>query len=491
MKLNKLFLAMSLVGASAAMTGCGGSSSSDSPDVVDPVAQGKTTNPVQAPIEAGDSCGTVGTQSGLELLMENGTYLPLCDLNGSITENATLTADNVYRLNGYITVGSGHAELGDSDKSDAEVKQAVKDAGVTLTVDAGVHFRSSGRGSLIITRGSKISAQGTADAPIVMSSFDSGYDGQGEWGGLVIQGFAKNNKCGEGSLDVLCNTADEAGTGYHGGDDDADNSGSISHLIVAEGGYEVAPDSEVNGITLHSVGYGTSIENVMVYNNADDGIEWFGGAVNIKNLILIDNSDESLDWDDGYRGNVQFALVRQGLVNKGDHGIEADNKGLSNTATPISNPTIANVTFQTGPEGADDLFRFKLGTQGTLVNIAADNYKECVRVEHVETQVTLTNLLAECGSYSETENVYVTAKEGALASQVSGVPTASATVELGSAFEVTGGNAAVTSIEPASANGSTAFFTATDYVGAVNPNVTAAENAWFAWAAKTIPAAFE
>ena len=145
-----------------------------------------------------------------------------------------------------------------------------------------------------------------------MSSEDAGYEGQGEWGGLVLQGFAQNNQCvAEYAADEICNTDDEAGTGFHGGEDDADNSGTIKYLIVAEGGFEVAPDSEVNGITLHSVGYGTTLENLAVLNNADDGVEFFGGAANIKNLVLVDNGDESIDWDDGYRGNIQFSYVLQ------------------------------------------------------------------------------------------------------------------------------------------------------------------------------------
>jgi hypothetical protein len=503
MKLNKLFLAMSVIGASAAMTGCG--SDSDSSD----------------PAPEAVACATVGLDEG-QTLEVNGVDLPLCELRDNIAQDVTLTSDYVYRLNGYITVGSGHGEL----ELDTEAeKTAIQDAGVTLTVEPGTHFRSSGRGSLIISRGSEIVANGTATAPIVMSSYDAGYTGQGEWGGLVLQGFAKNNECGDGatgSVAVGCDTADEAGTGFHGGNDDADSSGSISHLIVAEGGYEVAPDSEVNGITLHSVGYGTSIENVMIYGNADDGIEFFGGAANVKNIILIDNGDESLDWDNGWRGNVQFALIRQGLLNEGDHGIEADTAGPSNSALPESNPVIANATFQeNAAQGADDLFRFKKGTEGTLINVAADGYEECVKAEGSDVDVTLTNVVAECGAYDTSSENFnfeyvtggvkvdatadtpvtaddvVTADNAAVASLTfsAGVDAdtfGSATVDLGNAFEVTGNNGTLAQA-PAfnSANGSTNFLTATSYVGAVDPTVTDAANAWWAWAADVIPAAFQ
>ncbi len=517
MKLNKLFLAMSVMGASAAMTGCGSSSSGGS----DPVP-GTDSNPVTRALDTytiNEVCSTVALHSGDEILMEDGSYLPLCELTGTIEEDATLSSDFVYRLNGYVTVGSGSVDL----DSAAEVT-STKTNGIKLTVEAGTHFRSSGKGSLIVARGSEIDVQGTAAAPVVMSSKDAGFSGSGEWGGLVLQGFAKNNQCPENSEAVVCNVLDEADTGVHGGNDDADSSGSISHLIIAEGGFEIRTDEEVNGITLHSVGYGTSIENVMVYGNADDGIEFFGGAVNVKNIILIDNNDESLDWDDGFRGNVQFALIRQGVAVEGDHGIEADTAGPANDSLPESAPTIANVTFQeVDTEGADDLFRFKKGTEGTLINIAADNYHECVKAEGSDVSVKLINVVAECDAYETASdnfnfeyltggkkvaaatgnNAAVTAEDVLAADNtasasvtmdtgIDGNTIGAATVELGNAFEVTGNNGVLATAPVfTSANASAGFLTSTAYVGAVDPAVTDASNAWWAWAAEVIPAAFQ
>ena len=493
MELNKLTLAM-LMAASVALTGCG----SDDDDDNDPGqgqqvgggdqggSDGSAITADQLYINDGDQtigsvCATVGVQSGVAIRTSAGTeasnFTPVCDLNGTVAENATLTTDYVYRLNGYVTVGNGNGEL----ESDSTV------ANVTLTVNEGVQFRSSGRGSLVISRGSDIVANGTAENPIVMSSVDFGYDGSGEWGGLVLQGYAQNNQCGSSTP---CNVADEAGTGFHGGTADDDNSGTLSYVIVTEGGFEVAPNSEVNGITLHSVGYGTTINNIMVNGNSDDGIEFFGGAANVKNLILVDNQDESIDWDHGYRGNIQFALIRQGVTAEGDHGIEADNDGSDFTNTPISNPTLANITFQeNAAAGADDLFRFKEGTQGTLVNIAADGYQECIRTEDADTSVTFTNPLFECVAYEG--GAFIDLRDGAVAGNFTNVPSASATVALGNAFEVTGGGASVSAVTPSSANGSAGFFMETNYIGAVDPTVTAAESAWWAWAEKVIPAAFK
>lgn len=502
----KNLLAVAVIGATTTMVGCG--SDSDDNDGT-PAASDALRPYTGSALTVGQACGDVGEFSGVEVLMADDTYTPLCDLNGRITQDATLTADFAYRLNGYVTVGEGSAETDainasklDDEGTDQEIVDYMKGAGsATLTIEPGVHFRSTGRGSLVISRGSQIQANGTAADPIVMSSIDAGIEGQGEWGGLVLQGFAKNNDCGDGatgSTDLLCDAADEAGTGFHGGNDDADNSGSIQYVIVAEGGFEIAPDQEVNGITLHSVGYGTTIENVMVYANADDGIEWFGGAANVKNLILVDNGDESLDWDNGWRGNVQFVLARQGVNYEGDYGIEADTEGpdAQGGSMPESDPVVSNVTFQENSLGADHLFRFKEGTNGTLVNIAADGYSKCIRNEDGLTEnsldVELDNILLECAifdnnTYSKDGNADgLTFTDGETIANVG-----DKTVALGVAFEVTGGNGSVTANTPSSANGSTGFFEEVDYVGAVDPAVTAKENAWWYWAEAVIPAAFQ
>ncbi len=472
MELKKLLVAMTAASA-AMLTACGGDSSSSN----------NTTTPT-TPTVTDNTC-SVGVGKELDTTYSvDGVDMPVCLLSGSILTDATLTTDYVYSMTDYVTVGDGAGELTSYDAPSE----------VTLTINPGVAFRSTSKGTLIISRGSKINANGTAEAPIVMSSIDDNYEGNKEWGGLVVQGFAKNNQCANeyaATPEEICNTADEADTGFHGGNDDADNSGSISYLIVAEGGYEVVADSEINGITMHSVGYGTTVENVMVYNNYDDGIEFFGGSVNVKHLILVDNGDESIDWDDGYRGNIQFSLVRQGVTNAGDNGIEADNAGLSNTAEPVSNPTLSNITFQTASEGSAYLMRAKVGTYGTLTKIAADNYAKAFRIADTETTVVLTDSLVEYTGMDAEDTLRLenSATEGQITGW--GASSTSDNVALGNAFEVTGGNGSVTASTATSANASTGFFEETDYIGAVDPTVTAAESAWWAWAADVIPAAFE
>lgn len=400
MELNKLLMAMTAA-STMTLVACGGSSSSGGGETVvtpEPEAENVCTVGVGT-----ESLNNDGTNETIVVDAADSAGVPVCNLSGIIDEDVTLTTDYVYRLQGYVTVGDGNVELASYDDVSS----------VTLTVNPGVQFRSTGKGSLVISRGSMIMANGTAAAPIVMASEDLdaslddndeleslGFEGQGEWGGLVLQGFAQNNQCvAEYDAGEVCNTDDEAGTGFHGGEDDADSSGSITYLIVAEGGFEVAPDSEVNGITLHSVGYGTTLENIAVLNNKDDGVEFFGGAANVKNLVLVDNGDESIDWDDGYRGNIQFAYVLQNAEHDSDHGIEADSLGKEGSV--VANPAVANVTFKSVNPAKDELFNLKKDTMGLLDKIEATGYDAdgCAKLDGDATDVTVTNSnLADCGA---------------------------------------------------------------------------------------------
>ena len=111
---------------------------------------------------------------------------------------------------------------------------------------------------------------------------------------------------------AFCNVRGEGGDGVgrFGGDDDADNSGVIRYVAIAEAGKATGvQDNEINGLTLMGVGHGTTIEYVQVHNNLDDGVEWFGGTVDAKYLVLTGNDDDDVDYDEGYKGNIQHVLI--------------------------------------------------------------------------------------------------------------------------------------------------------------------------------------
>ena len=99
--------------------------------------------------------------------------------------------------------------------------------------------------------------------------------------------------------------------------DPDDSSGVLNYVVVAEGGYEFSTGNEINGISLVGVGSGTEMDYIQVHGNSDDGIEFYGGNVNVKHGVFTNNNDDSVDWDEGYQGNLQYIIVKQG-ASKGD-----------------------------------------------------------------------------------------------------------------------------------------------------------------------------
>ncbi len=132
---------------------------------------------------------------------------------------------------------------------------------------------------------------------------------------------------------------------FFGGNTDTDSSGSFKYLVVAESGVAFQPDAELQGLTLEGVGSGTVISHIQILGSEDDGIEWFGGAVDVDHIVINGQDDDGLDFDDGYRGNVSYAIVRMNDTD-GDTGIEADTRGSAeDPANGIeSSPNLSYVT---------------------------------------------------------------------------------------------------------------------------------------------------
>ena len=131
---------------------------------------------------------------------------------------------------------------------------------------------------------------------------------RGDWGGLVLCGKATNNQGPSIQIEGFNNIAIDATMAFHGGFSNSDNSGNINYLRIEFGGYAFEPNKEINGLTLASVGDGTSIDHVQVSYSGDDAFEWFGGTVNCKHLIAYKTTDDDFDTDFGYRGGVQFGI---------------------------------------------------------------------------------------------------------------------------------------------------------------------------------------
>lgn len=393
-----------------------------------------------------------------------------CEVTGRLTSDLTLTAGNLYAISGAVFVGDDNADS------------------ATLTIEPGVTvYGASGNDYLVVSRGSQIEAAGTATDPITFTSFDdiSGGEGAaGQWGGLVILGNGTSNKCpatGDCSLQI---EGVQEGAVF-GGTDDTESSGTLQYVRVMHGGFEIAPDNELNGITFGGVGSGTTVEYVQVHKNADDGVEFFGGAVDVKNLVLTDIQDDSIDWDNGFRGRMQYVLVRQATDNSdANRGIEADNDGSDPAIEPQSNPTISNLTIIgnafDGDDDAEGIY-LREGTGAQLSNVIVTGpagMGECFEIENVaESQAnlsdgttTFTNSVIACENDENFKN-----DEGAvdLADWFQNTMTGNA-VAATQADVVTGIYSSTDAVTPKDWTGDT-FFDTTDFVGAVS-----AENDWTA-----------
>ncbi len=331
-----------------------------------------------------------------------------CQLTGDVTTNVTLAAGAEYVLSGRVRIGVDNA------------------TSATLTVQPGVTiYGKSGADFLVVTRGSKIVAEGTAANPITMTSVQDvigSPTAAGQWGGLVLLGNAPSNKCADVNN---CGLAAEGDAGPYGGPNAADSSGSLNYVVVKHAGYEVIPDNELNGITFAGVGSGTKCSNIQVHQNVDDGVEFFGGSVSCKNVVLTSNGDDSVDWADGWSGKLQFVLVKHAADNaKANRGIEGDNDASNFTATPVSNPTIANMTIIGNTfDGTDDSegVLLRAGTNAQLANFVITGptgMGECLEIESAPSLA-----LAAAGSLTMTNSVIACPTEAVKGTVATGVTT--------------------------------------------------------------------
>ena len=314
----------------------------------------------------------------------------ICQISGNITSDLHLTRGSMYELVGPVFVGV--------DRGPDAASPLPSGIEVELTIDPGITlFGSSGSDYLVVARGSTIRSNGTRTAPVVMTARDdvegtAGLADIGLWGGLVINGRAPINACIDGTATggtVDCEKSGEGSSGLFGGADPADDSGNLFYTQVRFAGFKVNNEDELNGIAFQGIGSGTEVDFIQVHNNADDGIEMFGGAVDLRHVVLTGNSDDSMDYTDGWQGRAQFVIVQQS--DDGDQGWEFDNRSSNNTLLPRSNPTISNFTLigrrnGTGSNDSDEGMLIREGTAGEFYNgIVVDFGNACLNIDQTET----------------------------------------------------------------------------------------------------------
>lgn len=285
-------------------------------------------------------------------------------VTGSIEGNQTWTSDNIYQLNQKVVVQDG----------------------ATLTIEPGTIIKgSSGTGSLasalVVARGGKLMAEGTASQPIIMTSasdditvgetMGSNLDqnDRGLWGGLIVLGNAPCSFSNDVAAIQIEGIPAEDEWGLYGGTDAADNSGVMKYISIRHGGALIGEGNEINGLTLGGVGTGTEIDNIEVVANVDDGIEFFGGTVNASNLLVWAQGDDAVDIDQAYSGTIDNVVVHLGEAS--DHAFEIDGpEGSAAGSFTLQNASIFGNAVTSNGEYAD----YRKAATGVTKNIFAANF---------------------------------------------------------------------------------------------------------------------
>jgi hypothetical protein len=395
---------VSLIAAMVAGTALFSSCSKSDDPTIDPVAPPVVTPPAESNTALADSFfdkvaykGAFGTadwtKDWTNFDPKNTTYPATTEtLEGTISANRTLDASKVYLLKGFVYVMDG----------------------VTLTIPAGTIIRGdqASKASLVVTRGGKLMAEGTASKPIIFTSNKAvGSRAPGDWGGLLILGKAKNNiPGGEGIIEGGFTEP----LGKHGGTNDDDNSGALKYVRVEFPGIAFQPGNEINGITFGSVGKNTTVDYLQVSYSGDDSYEWFGGNVNAKHLVSIANIDDVFDFDNGYSGKLQYLVAQRdpALADQAgqSNGIESDNSEKAFTTEPRTRPVISNLTL-IGPGTPSDgkhenANLWRRGSKMVLANSIFINAKYGIDIRDKETGDALTD-----GTSLIKNNIYSTVRD--------------------------------------------------------------------------------
>jgi hypothetical protein len=309
-----------------------------------------------------DADGLSDDATAVVTVTEEETTIRVVD---NITSDTTWESGKVYILGGRIAV----------------------EAGVTLTIEGGTIVKGeAGTGAnataLLVARDATLNANGTADAPIIFTSFADEItpeqvasgdftspnldpDITGLWGGLIVLGNAPISASNEGG-DInevqIEGIPTSDSNGLYGGNDPTDSSGSITYISIRHGGSNIGEGNEINGLTLGGVGNGTVIENIEIVGNQDDGVEFFGGSVNATNVLVWNNGDDAVDTDQAWSGTIDNML----LVSPGDSPFELDGPEGNFTST---GHTITNATVFVSGNGAEEMIDVDADTDVNMSNL--------------------------------------------------------------------------------------------------------------------------
>ncbi|GAL77789.1 hypothetical protein JCM19274_5502 [Algibacter lectus] len=210
-------------------------------------------------------------------------------LTGNITEDTKLTKREIYLLVGNVFV-TGNA---------------------TLTIEPGTIIMgdSKSNGSLIISKGSTLIAEGLETDPIVFTS-SKDIKKSGDWGGgLFILGNAPINQVG-GVSNVKYGFQQVSNqNALYGGENARSNSGVLKYVRIEYAGKRTKDNGYFSGITLAGVGSETVLENVMVTYCKGNSFNVIGGVVNLDKMVSYRSNGNDFDFNYGTQCNITNSLA--------------------------------------------------------------------------------------------------------------------------------------------------------------------------------------
>ena len=206
---------------------------------------------------------------------------------GTIDKDTKLTKRNTYQLVGVVYVTNN----------------------AVLTIEPGTVIRGDDKtcGTLVITNGAKIIAEGLETDPIVFTSNKEISERKpGDWGGIVILGKAPINTIGgvhtlPFDLEPMLN--------HYGGQDSEDNSGVLKYVRIEYSGRKLSALKELNGLSLAGVGRKTVLSNIQISYSNDDSFESYGGDLIMNNLISYRTTDDDFDFTQGVQCNISNSIA--------------------------------------------------------------------------------------------------------------------------------------------------------------------------------------
>ncbi|MXO66802.1 hypothetical protein GRI91_13635 [Altererythrobacter endophyticus] len=362
---------------------------------------------------AAASCPSISGVSDGGIINVPGGTVRSCVLPSTFTSSTTLSdtpddAKVVYEISGAVNVG---------DDADATYESGETPAtNVTLTIQPGVVlFGGTGNSYLVVNRGNKINAVGSANDPIIFTSRqnilgNTSDSDDGQWGGVILLGRAPISDCPSGTPGTAdCENQIEgvSSGGFFGGGTDNDNSGVMKYFQIRYSGFAIAKDNELQSLTTGGTGTGTEVDYFQSFNSSDDGMEFFGGYMNMKHAVVVGASDDSIDTDFGVQANMQYVIAVQ-RASTGNGIIEADSSSNQNNP-PRQDTRIANATFLQLSDTPDAAaWKFRGGADLSLANVVLEaKGNECIDIDQVETNQTRAD--AATGSGDENGHPFFSA----------------------------------------------------------------------------------